>query len=323
MSFVLEENELLPGAVRRIAIEQLDSAFHHLHDGAEDLNDSVHAARQSLKRLRALVALVRGELGEEVFKREWCCYRGAGRLLAGGRDAAVVVQTFDALIASFSSELTPEAFASERHFLTERRDARLRLMVEEDGALEKASEMLATARARVATWPLKRASFKALRRGMRGSYRSGREGLRSVLRHRTATNFHEWRRPVKQLWHQLQILTPIWPAMLNVHSAELHALSDRLNENHDLDVLRHAALWSQFKTQPHDRDVLVFLADRRCRQLEAEALPLGERLYSERPQRFTDRIERYWWAWEHGKRDRATVSGSNRNIAISNQEVQS
>jgi hypothetical protein len=292
-------------------------ALHHLLNAGEDVNNSVHAARQSLKRLRALVSLVRGELGEEVFKREWACYRSAGRLLASGRDAAVVVQTFDSLIGLFASELTAGAFASERDFLTRRRDARLKQLVEEDGAIEKAAEMVALARERVATWPLKRVSFKAVRKGMRRSYRSGRNGLLTVVRHRSATNFHEWRRPVKQLWHQLQILDPIWPAMLNAHSAELHALSNRLNENHDLDVLRHAALWSQFETQSHDRDALVSFADRRCRQLEAEALPLGERLYAERPQRFTDRIERYWRAWEHGKRDRDIVWDTGRNIGMS------
>lgn len=317
MSFVLEENELFPGAVRRIAVEQIDLALHHLRDAGEDVNSSVHTTRQSLKRLRALVALVRSDLGEEVFKRECVCYRGASKLLAGGRDAAVAVQTFDALITLFSSELSPEAFAPERDYLTTRRDARLNQMVQVEGALEKASEMLASARQRVATWPLKRVSFRAVRRGMRRSYRSGREGLLTVVRHRSATNFHEWRRPVKQLWHQLQILNPIWPEMLNAHSAELHALSDRLNENHDLDVLRHAALWSQFETQLHDRDALVSFAGRRCRQLEAEALPLGERLFAERPQRFTDRIERYWQAWEHGKRDRDIVWGTARNIAMS------
>jgi len=316
MSFALEENEQLPGAVKRIAVEQIDLAINHLRDAGEDLNNSVHATRQSLKRLRALVALVRGELGEEVFKSEWDCYRGAGRLLSGARDAAVVVQTFDALISRFSSELTPEAFASERRFLTERRDARLKLM-EEEGAIEKASEMLASARERVAAWPVKRVGFKALRRGMRRSYRSGREGLLSVVRQRTATNFHQWRRPVKLLWHQLQILTPIWPAILNAHSAELHALSDRLNENHDLDVLRHAALWSQFETQLHNREGLVSMVDRRCRELEAEALPLGERLYTERARRFIDRIERYWRAWERGNRDRGVVSDSRSDNVMS------
>src|SRR6267142_4655446 len=129
---------------------------------------------------------------------------------------------------------------------------------------------------------------------LRQSYRTGRKGLRSVVRHPSPTNFHAWRRPVKLLWHQLQILTPIWPAILSAHAEELHALSDRLNENHDLDVFRNAALWSQFEAQPLEQEALVSLVDRRSRELEAEALPLGERLYTERPTRFTGRLVSYW-----------------------------
>src|SRR5438128_6127363 len=204
MGYALEENEELSVAITRIAVEQIELALDHLGVTSENLNESVHATRQSLKRLRALVALARGELGDKVFKREWACYRSAGRLLAGGRDASVVVQTFDALIQHFPFELIPEVFAAERRFLAERRDARLKIMVKEEGALQKASEMLASARERVATWPLKYAGFKALREGLIRSYHGGREGLRRVIRHPSPINFHQWRHPVKRLCHQLQ-----------------------------------------------------------------------------------------------------------------------
>ena len=317
MGFALQDNEELPVAFRRIALEQIDLALNHLGTASEDLSKSVHATRQSLKRLRALVALARGDLGDEVFARESTCYRGAGRLLAGGRDAAAVVQTFDAVTQRFPEGLTPEVLASEHRFLAERRDARLEIMVEKEGALQKASEMLVSARQRVSIWPLKRTGFKALREGVRRSYRGGREGLRSVIRHPSPTNFHEWRRPVKLLWHQLQILTPIWPPILKAHADELRNLSDRLNENHDLDVLRHIALGSRSETQPHDRQALIALLDRRCGVLEAEALPPGERLYIERPVRFVDRIEHYWRVWERTNRHGAIVSREAANLVVS------
>lgn len=317
MAFALEENEELSVAVTRIAVEQIDLALEHLNAASEDLNKSIHATRQGLKRIRALLTLARGELGDKVFEREWACYRSAGRLLAGARDATVIVETFDALIGRFSSELSADAFAKERRFLVERRETRLKTSVEEEKALEKAGEMIASARKRVASWPVKRAGFKAIRPGLQRSYRAGREGLRSVVRHPSPTNFHEWRRPVKMLWHELQILTPIWPIILNAYADELHSLSDRLNENHDLDVLRHAALWSELKTQPGHRQTLVRFVERRCRQLEAEALPLGRRLYSERPSVFTDRLESFWKTWRHLNSGGATDSDSKSQIAVS------
>jgi hypothetical protein len=316
MGYTLEENERLSNSVKRIAVEEIDLALNNLGSASADLDESVHATRQSLKRLGALVALARAELGAQVFEREWTCYRSAGRLLARARDAAVVVQTLESLLNRFSDELPEEAFAAERRYLAERRDTQFEIMVQ-DEALQQAFEMLSSARERVAAWPVKRRGFKALREGVRHSYRTGRKGLRSVVRHPSPTSFHEWRRPVKLLWHQLQILTPIWPPILNAHAEELHTLSDRLNENHDLDVFRHSALWSEFETQPHQQQALVSLVERRSRELEAEALPLGERLYTERPTCFMERFETYWRSRKRGQKHRTTVSDSTISIAVS------
>jgi hypothetical protein len=300
MSFALEENEPFPAAIKRLAVEQIDLALHHLSSPSEDLDISIHATRQSLKRVRALLVLVRSELGDEVFEREWTCYAEAGRLLAKGRDASVAVETFDALAGRFPSELTPNASDSIRRFLADRRDAQLKIMVEGEGALKNASEILVCAHERVPFWPAGRAGFRAVRKGLRRSYRAGRDGLETVVHHPTPAGFHEWRKPVKLLWHQLQVLTPIWPVILDAHAEELRALSDRLNENHDLDTLRRTVPWSGGEIKPRDRRALSSLVDRRCRQLESEGLRLGGRLYSEGPRRFTARLEGYWQAWRRG-----------------------
>jgi len=269
MSFAFEENELIAAAVTRMAIEQIDLALHYLSTPSEDLGRSIHATRQSLKRVRALLALLRSELGDKVFEREWTCYRNAGRLMAEARDAAVAVETLDALVRYFPSELTLDAFASERRILADRRDTRLR-MIEQEGVLKKASEILASARERVATWPVRHEGFKMIRKGLRRSYRAGREGLRTIVRHPSPTNFHEWRKPVKLLWHHLQILTPIWPVILNAYAGEMRALSDRLNNCQDLDTLRRTILQPQAEHQSRDDQALFTFIERRCRELEAE-----------------------------------------------------
>ena len=50
-----------------------------LPHASADFNESIHATRQSLKRIRALLALVRDELGDKVFEHERDCYRGGCR----------------------------------------------------------------------------------------------------------------------------------------------------------------------------------------------------------------------------------------------------
>lgn len=297
MSFALEETEPFPDAVARIAFEQIDMALLQLRTPCGDIHRSIHATRQSLKRVRALLALARVELTGEVFDREWGCYRDTGRLLAGARDGAVVVETLDALVGHFSPELAADAFASTRLLLVDSRDTQLKITVEEEGALKKASEILASARERVRTWPVRRTGFKAFGGGLRRTYLAGRDGLRIVVRCPDPKSFHEWRKPVKLLWHQVQVLTPIWPVILNAYAQELRALSDRLNNHHDLDTLRRAVLRLQAEEQPQDRQALIAFIDRRCRELEAEGLRLAERLYTERPRRFAARLKNYWQSW--------------------------
>ena len=63
MEYRLKQGENVLEGVRRMAAEQLDKALAHLgcQDGKRD--EHIHEARKATKRLRALVRLVRGELG--------------------------------------------------------------------------------------------------------------------------------------------------------------------------------------------------------------------------------------------------------------------
>src|SRR5947209_5639299 len=68
--FALLPGELPVPGLRRIALGQLDLAIDLLGaDGVPDAK-SVHEIRKALKRLRALVRVLRHELGEEAFSRE-------------------------------------------------------------------------------------------------------------------------------------------------------------------------------------------------------------------------------------------------------------
>ena len=85
-----------------MAAEQLGKALEHLacQDGKRDKH--IHEARKATKRLRALVRLVRRELGDEVYALENQCYRDAGRRLSELRDATVLVETLDRLVESLA-----------------------------------------------------------------------------------------------------------------------------------------------------------------------------------------------------------------------------
>lgn len=70
--------------------------------------------------------------------------------------------------------------------------------------------------------------------GLERSYRRGRDGFRSLGDEPSAFALHEWRKRVKDLWYQLRLLPPVWPAVLKgpgAAAAELADLSDALRRS--------------------------------------------------------------------------------------------
>ena len=114
-------------------------------------------------------------------------------------------------------------------------------------------------------------------------------------RRRLADNLHEWRKQTKYLWHQLQVLEPLWPSVLAGLAEQAHALSQHLGDDHDLAMLRDKLLGEpdQF-ADAAAVSAVVDLLDRRRVDLQKLAVSLGRRLYAERPARFAARLRGYW-----------------------------
>src|SRR5262249_4976821 len=84
----------------------------------------------------------------------------------------------------------------------------------EDRSLEKVAAALTSARRRLKEWTVAGNGGAVLKRGLKRAYRKGGEGLAQVLDEPTGENFHEWRKRVKDLGYQLQILRPTGPRLM-------------------------------------------------------------------------------------------------------------
>jgi hypothetical protein len=98
--FALLPGERPPEGLRRIALGQLDLVLELLEGEIDRMAAArtVHETRKALKRLRALVRLIKDELPEGEFERENVILRNAGRRLAGARDGEVMVSTLERLL---------------------------------------------------------------------------------------------------------------------------------------------------------------------------------------------------------------------------------
>jgi CHAD domain-containing protein len=154
---------------------------------------------------------------------------------------------------------------------------------------------LGALRRRVRAWPLVNPGFGCLEPGLRRAYRDGKRSEAEAYAARTDEAFHEWRKRAKDLRYHVQLLGPAWSKPLEDLEKELHDLTDRLGDDHDLADLRQTLRRPRRQTG-HVGRVIDRIGHRRS-ELQADASPLGARIYAEKPRRFSKRIESYWDVW--------------------------
>jgi CHAD domain-containing protein len=214
---LLSEEEPAARGLKRIALGQLDLAIEHLEGGSSiPPGEAVHETRKALKRARALMRLLEGELGSKRADRERSVLADASARLAGARDAEVMVSTLDALVRRHPRKLGRRRGVLElrKDLERERRHASARTLGDaatRAGVAEELSEV----RARVAKWklPESRSAGELTRAGLEHIYRVGRNGRRRAARGRSGPRaLHRWRKHVKDLRYAAEALDVREPA---------------------------------------------------------------------------------------------------------------
>ena len=297
-SYRLTREESAADGVRRVAAARAEKAAKRLREaGGEDRAAAIHGARKDLKKVRAVLRLVRDELGKKAYRAENRRYRDAGRLLAESRDAGVKLETLAALRGHFGAAF-PASLAPAWAAALEADRGRIEgaSAAAETEQTEEAAAAITAAAARIPAWELGAGSWALIEPGLTRSYRGGREALARSRRHGSAANVHELRKRVKDLWYQLRLLHDAWPAPLRASAAEAHLLTELLGDHHDLAVL--AADLRSRQGLDANRGRAEELIAARQDELLHEALALGARLYAEKPKHFRRRMRAYWRAWK-------------------------
>lgn len=295
MSYALDPGSPVHVSITHEFRQQITQAVRALSDKeGEQADEAVHDARKSVKKLRALLRLIRPELGGNTYDNFNRALRDAARLLSRVRDAAAVLESFDKLVDH--AALDRANFAGVRSRLEQARDS--------SGGVNSRREVMTQAEAdlqqllsQVECWSLRDHGWQLLSGGFRSTYQRGARALRHASAQPGPESFHEWRKQVKYHWYHLRFLAPLWPGLIKAHAEELEQLSDWLGDEHDLSVLKgHVLAWEDAEGLPLDEFARAI--DQRTDELRARALALGARVYGERPKRLVQRFRTYFRAWD-------------------------
>lgn len=310
MAYRLKKNESVPEGIKRIVLEEMDSAAEQL-SRPDHRDESIHEARKSLKKIRGAVRLIQPELGR-LYQRENAELGGMGRRLSELRDAAAILEVFDALIDKFHGALRKDALLSVRLGL-EKSKRRTEDAADPSAIVQQTLTGLRAARRRVKTWPLASDGFAALAGGFKDRYRRGRRALAAARKQATPESYHEWRKRVKDHWYHVRLLSNAWTGVLEARETSLKSLETCLGDDHNLVVLcDKIGAEPELFGPPDDIHLLLALANQRQRELRQDALSLGERLYEEKPRDFTRSFSKLWEAWHSQSDTLSEPSGSDR-----------
>ncbi len=288
-------------AIRRLGCERVEDAIECLQDCPR--GEGIHCARKDIKKIRAVLRLVRTRIQRKDFRLLRKSLKSAGKRLAGPRDAYIVIKTLRRLTSHFKRELARNAF---RHIRAELRDAFRAEM--KRFAEEKTVKMVKSDLQRVAKGmervEIKSKGWRTISPGLKSSYAAGRRAYRTALKEPAPENLHEWRKGVKDLWYHISLLRRVWPEQIDAISSELGLLEEYLGDHHDLVMLQQKLLDEGLgQGHPRETETLTGLIEQRQKELRDASIAIGARFYAEKPSAFCERLAGYWAIWCREKKN--------------------
>ncbi len=226
------------GAALREVMRREVACIDHALAQPHDLDGSVHEARKAMRRLRALLGLCRDrfEGREEIDAR----LRSLGRGLSALRDSRASIDTARKIMELRDD--VPWLPAVER--LVQRRDRVVEHALASDPAFERRRARFAAIASVLEGWRWEALTASHLRREYKRGGKRADKAERRTRKTPTADNLHRWRRRLRTLRMQRDVVLEVLPkwaarsASAPREGKALHRLTDALGWRQDLEVLR-------------------------------------------------------------------------------------
>ena len=287
-------------------MEQLESAARGFFDSDTDFGTAVHEARKAIKRVRALIRLIESELEGKVFTFENRSLRDTARLISEVRSARAVAEAARSMRDLYGDLLAVGTFEELVVRLDHRRGVAELQALEDPRLVGRVVRSLERAYNRYSSWPTDnearaaygigvRDGFPSIGPGLASTYGKGRRAMVQAYTSRNASDFHEWRKRVKDFRHQMEFLAPLWPEVVVGIAMTGDRLGLVLGEDHDLaELMGLLGSRPDLCANPRERSLLAALAQQRRSELQLAAEILGRRIYAEKPGAMTRRFSEYW-----------------------------
>jgi CHAD domain-containing protein len=292
--FRILQTETVEENIHRILKGQILNIIGHCTQEQGDKHRSVHEIRKSFKRIRAVLRLVRDEIGYSTYYRENMFYRDLSRRLSEIRNYSVLIDSVSTLQADLSNTIPARAFAPLIENLSDTRGRMMEKLIIQEDVMKDIKKQLDAANGRIRDFTVVHDDFRAFEKGLIRIYRQGRKHRDLCRQQPTSRNLHDLRKRIKYLWYHMLILQPLNPPMLDAQAETLDRIGENLGVYHDMEVMRQ---FLDLHTGILEQIIHMTLKD----SCEIKKLSIMRRtwndietLYREKPKDMAIRFGQYW-----------------------------
>ncbi len=292
--------ETLAEGLDRVISNQFDIALAVATTPPERQASAVHSTRKALKRLRAMLRLVRDTISHDCYHTDNQVLKLIAAELGTVRDSWVMADVLDRLLPHDAASKAAVDVLVDR--LQDRYRTESLALLENKAQMASIVEQLENAKERSKRWsvvagevstPLPH-EFESIAPGLQRVYKRGRRGMRIVVDSPTDTLLHVWRKRAKYLRHQVEALNVLDPVRLLRYELELEQLTDLLGDDHDL-----AVLLARFASDPAliegiDVEPVLDAIGAKRHELQAKSIDLGRDFFRDPSTDFLAYIESVW-----------------------------
>lgn len=262
-----------------------------------DASEAIHEARRSFKKSRAILRLMRDAMNYASYRRENISLRDRQRELTQTRDAYVQFH----LLTSISDDHPEFSKKSWYSMLLKHARANYEREMKRFHKSGKALEISRYAQSKaeeIHRYELAGKGFEIIEGGLSRIYRQGREMGKAIIGGEADPfEVHAFRKRAKYLQFQLGYLRPVSKPLFKAMSTSLEQLTENLGHYNDLHIAvsRIQEYLEQHKLGQKKNLELLFSGLREDMQESLlNSRTIYEIQYAETPERFIERIGRYW-----------------------------
>ena len=279
--------------IKKLIYDQISLARDQT-ENQTDIHLAIHESRRTLKRIRAVLRLVRDEIGYSNYYRENILMRDLGRRLSGARDHQVLLRTFSSLEELYPASFSGSEISRIKQLVEEQTDLEIKHFMYDLGGFEQFKDDLVDALGRVDQYCTIRNDFQAIENGLRRNYKQGRRLLKQIGSDDHEI-FHEFRKRSKYFLHHIQILRPLFPRLMKAYVKSIQKYSELLGETRD--YYRLEMFLEEPGLQPIPADSRKKMTGK-IRQLRNELMEKifldSSQIYAEKPGALVNRMRRYY-----------------------------